>query len=73
MTKTYGVLGMMEWNALIPAGKGTIRVHFTGGTVTGYGTTPATFTTSNPAVVHLIEHSHWFRSGKIKLLSSIRA
>lgn len=73
MTKTYGVSGMMEWNALIPAGRCTVRVHFTGGTVTGYGVTPATFTTDNPAVIHLIEHSHWFRKGKIKLISSIRA
>ena len=36
MKKTYGVSGMMEWNALIPAGRTTVRVHFTGGTMTGY-------------------------------------
>lgn len=70
MKKIYGVEGMMEWNALISAGNCTVRVHFSGGTVTGYGVTPATFTTGNPAVMHLIEHSIWFRSGKIKLLAS---
>lgn len=59
---TYGVNGMMEWYAIIPAGKSTLRVHFTGGTVTGYGTTPATFTTDNPAVIHLIENSYWFKT-----------
>lgn len=63
---TYGVSGMMEWNALIPARKSTLRVHFSGGTATGYGVTPATFTTNNPAVMHLIETSYWFRIGKIK-------
>lgn len=72
MKKTYGVIGMMEWNALIPAGRTTVRVHFTGGTVTGYGVSPATFTTDNPAVIHLIEHSHWFRNRKIMLLKTER-
>ncbi len=72
MKKTYGVSGMMEWNALIPAGRTTVRVHFTGGTVTGYGVSPATFTTDNPAVIHLIEHSHWFRNRKIMLLKTER-
>jgi len=70
MKKTYGVNGMMEWNAIIPAGRTTVRVHFTGGTVTGYGVSPATFTTDNPAVIHLIEHSHWFRNRKILLLKT---
>lgn len=72
MKKTYGVSGMMEWNALIPAGRTTVRVHFTGGTVTGYGVSPATFTTDNPAVIHLIEHSHWFRNRKIMLIKTER-
>lgn len=72
MKKTYGVSGMMEWNALIPAGRTTVRVHFTGGTMTGYGVSPATFTTDNPAVIHLIEHSHWFRNRKIMLLKTER-
>lgn len=44
MKKTYGVNGMMEWNAIIPVGRTSVRVHFTGGTVTGYGVSPATFT-----------------------------
>lgn len=64
-TVTYGVNGMMEWNALIPAGKSTLRVHFSGGTATGYGVSPAIFTTDNPAVMHLIETSYWYRIGKI--------
>lgn len=70
MTKTYGVNGMIEWNALIPAGRTTLRVHFKGGSVTGYGVSPAIFTTDNPAVIHIIEHSHWFRDRKILLLKT---
>lgn len=66
---TYGVNGMMEWYAMIPAGRSTLRVHFSGGTVTGYGVTPATFTTDNPAVIHLIENSYWFRKKKIIKIS----
>ncbi len=68
MKRTYAVAGMMEWNVLIPAGRSTVRVHFSGGTVTGYGVSPATYTTENPAVMHLIEASFWYRSGKIKRL-----
>lgn len=68
MKRTYAVAGMMEWNVLIPAGRSTVRVHFSGGTVTGYGVSPATYTTENPAVMHLIEQSFWYRSGKIKRL-----
>ena len=70
MKKTYGVNGMMEWNAIIPVGRTSVRVHFTDGTVTGYGVSPATFTTDNPAVIHLIENSHWFRHRKIMLLKT---
>ena len=69
MTKskvTYGVMGMMEWNALIPVGRSTLRVHFSGGTLTGYGATPATFTTDNPAVMRLIEDSYWYKIRKIR-------
>ena len=70
MKKTYGVAGMMEWNALIPVGRTTLRVHFTGGAVPGYGVSPATITTDNPAVIHLIEQSHWFKKRKILLLKT---
>lgn len=68
----YGVNGMMEWYAMIPAGRSVLRVHFTGGTVTGYGVTPATFVTDNPAVMHLIENSYWFRKNKIVKLQETR-
>lgn len=71
MTKIYGVKGLMEWQALIKVGKATLHVPFTGGTLTGYGVTPATFTTSNVFYQKMIEDSDYFRSGKIALLRTL--
>lgn len=68
MKKTYGVSGMVEWTVLIPAGKGSVRIRFTGGSISGYGVTPATFVTDNPAMMHLIEQSSLFRQKRITLL-----
>jgi hypothetical protein len=62
--RTYGVR-LMEWQALIPAGYGVVKVHFKGGSYSGYGQTPATFTTDNVALQRLIEDSSYFDSGKI--------
>ena len=69
--KTYGVSGYMEWVALIECGKATVKVHFSGGSLTGYGVTPAEFTTQNPMTQALIENSKEFKSGKIFLLREI--
>ena len=67
--KTYGVKGMIEWHALIPFGKSTMSVKFTGGTITGYGISPAKFITSDPIAQNVIERSDLFKNGKIKLLA----
>lgn len=69
--KTYGVSGFMEWVALIECGKATVKVHFSGGSLTGYGVTPAEFTTQNPMTQAIIENSKEFKSGKIFLLREI--
>jgi hypothetical protein len=69
--KTYGVRGYMEWVALIECGKATVKVHFSGGSLTGYGVTPAEFTTQNPMTQAIIENSKEFKSGKIFLLREI--
>jgi hypothetical protein len=69
--KTYGVSGCMEWVALIECGKATVKVHFSGGSLTGYGVTPAEFTTQNPMTQAIIENSKEFKSGKIFLLREI--
>ena len=70
LIKRYGVKGLTDYEALIPAGRGEIRVSFTGGALTGYGVTPATFSTSDPVIQIMIERSPQFLSGKISLLST---
>ena len=69
--KTYGVQGYMEWQALIRCGKATVTVHFSGGSLTGYGVTPAEFTTENPMTQAIIENSDYFKKGKIFLMREI--
>lgn len=61
----------MEWVALIECGKATVKVHFSGGSLTGYGVTPAEFTTQNPMTQAIIENSKEFKSGKIFILREI--
>ena len=68
--KTYGVRNLVEWQAIIPAGRGKLIVHFTGGSITAYGVTPATYKTENPAQQAIIETSKHFRSGRIFLVKS---
>lgn len=70
--KTYGVDGLMEWHARIPVGNGAMHVDFTDGAITGYGVTPAEFTTKNPVVQAIIEKSDYFRQGKIFLLREVK-
>ncbi len=70
MIKTYAIKGLMEFQALIPAGRSRIRIPFTGGALSGYGVTPATFRTSDPSLQHLIEASPDFRRGRLFLLRS---
>lgn len=66
--KTYGVTGMMEFIAIIYCGKTQVKVPFTGGSLSGYGVTPAKYTTENPMIQAVIENSDYFKSGKIMLM-----
>lgn len=69
--KTYGAPGYMEWHAVIPVGKAQMRVVFKGGVPSGYGDTPAEFTTSDPNTQALIEGSKYFADGKVVVLREI--
>lgn len=69
-TKKYGATGLMEWMCSIAVGGASFSFPFTGGMLNGYGMTPATYVTSNPVYQRIIEDSGYFRSGKIRLLSS---
>ncbi len=61
----------MEWRGNFHLGKAIVVIDFTGGTFSGMGQTPATFTTSDPALQKIIEESGHFRSGRVKRILSI--
>ncbi len=67
---TYGVYGMMEYQALIKIGKATLKVLFTDGSLTAFGQNPAKYTTSDFLVQHAIENSSDFKRGRITVVNS---
>lgn len=69
--KTYGVRGKVECVLLIKCGKATMEVHFQGGAISGYGTTPAKYSTADPVKQHIIEHSEQYRNGGIVLIREV--
>lgn len=69
--KTYGVTGLMEWHAILTAGKAKVHVDFTGGALTGYGVTPAEYSTEDPFIQAVIENSSYYKTGRIATLRTI--
>lgn len=67
---TYGVTGMMEYQAVIKMGRSKMKVTFTDGSATGYGMNPAMYTTDNLMVQKAIEGSEQFKSGRIHIVNS---
>jgi hypothetical protein len=63
---TYGVRGMIEYQALIKLGQVSFKVTFEGGSMTELGVVPATFTTKNFLVQQAIEMSPQYKKGLIK-------
>lgn len=69
---TYGVFGMMEYQALVPIGSKTImKINFSDGSLTAMGTNPARYSTDNYMVQHAIENSKDFRRGLICKISEV--
>lgn len=68
---TYGVSGMMEYQAVIKVGRNNMKVLFTDGSISAMGVNPATFTTENYMVQHAIENSTDFKRGRIKVVNTI--
>lgn len=60
----YAVYGLLEYHLKIGRGVG-YTVEFTGGQLSGYGVSPARFSTSDPVLQRHIEGSAEFRAGKI--------
>lgn len=63
--RTYAIYGLMEMTVVIPVGRASLKVEFSGGSMTAGGVKPALYSTSNPAVARLIEGSRLFSSGRI--------
>ena len=68
---TYGVSGMMEYQAVIKVGRNNMKVNFSDGSVSAMGVNPATFTTENFMVQHAIENSSDYKRGRIKTVNVI--
>ena len=62
----YGVVGMLEYQALIKVGSAKIKIPFTNGSTNESGRTPATFSTSNTVIQLAIENSKEFKAGLIR-------
>ena len=68
---TYGVYGMMEYQAIIKIGRATLKVLFTDGSMTAIGQNPAKYTTSDFLTQHAIENSSDFKKGRIHVVNTI--
>lgn len=64
---TYTAPNLMDWVVQIKAGAATVKVHFTGGAITAYGVTPASYTTANPFIQKVIEQSTHFKERRIQI------
>lgn len=67
---TYGVTGMMEYQTVIKIGRSQMKVSFTDGSATGYGTNPAMYTTDNLMIQKAIENSEQFKRSRIHIVES---
>lgn len=68
--KTYEAKGMVELTLHLISGHNSLpdlTVTFEGGKMTCFGVTPATYTTSDPLIQHLIQNCRYFKRGIIKL------
>lgn len=68
---TYGVSGMMEYQAVIKVGKKNVSINFSDGSISAMGTNPATYTTDNIIMQNAIESSNDFKRGRIHIVRTI--
>lgn len=69
--KTYGIIGLLEWHGFINNNGVSMQLHFTNGSMTAHGVSPATFTSKNEITQHFIENSDQFKNGRIRLVRSV--
>lgn len=68
---TYGVHGMMEYQAVIKIGRGIKRITFSDGSASSFGESPAIYTTENLMIQEAIENSAEYKRGLIKRVRAI--
>ena len=68
---TYGVSGMMEYQAVIKVGKKNVSINFSDGSISAMGINPASFTTDNIILQNAIEASSDFKRGRITIVRTI--
>lgn len=68
---TYGVSGMMEYQAIIKIGRSVMKILFTDGSMNAMGANPATYTTDSLMVQHAIENSDQFKRGRIYVVRAV--
>lgn len=68
-TKKYGIRNTSECVIRIPVGKSVVVCNFTDGNLQSREPIPASYTTTNPIIQHVIEHSEMFSGGKIFLMA----
>lgn len=68
---TYGVSGMMEYQAVVKVGKKNVSINFSDGSISAMGTNPATYTTDNIIMQNAIESSNEFKRGRIHIVRTI--
>ena len=68
---TYGVSGMMEYQAVVKVGKKNVSINFSDGSISAMGTNPATYTTDTIIIQNAIEASSDFKRGRISIVRSI--
>lgn len=69
LRKVYAYPGKVEANVLVNTGMTTLRINFTNGRLDRKNGRPATYATTNLAIMAIIEGSIQFRSGSILLHS----
>lgn len=68
--KTYGIDGLLEWYGTVSFGTMSMKVAFTNGSVTAYGVSPASFTTTDKLTQFVIENSEDFKNHRIRIVRS---
>ena len=62
---------MSEWKIILPVAGRIINIYFEGGTDSGTGIRPATFTTRNEIIQFALENSLHFKSGRVQLIDEM--